>query len=68
MEPIIKIIEGYNAEKVSLTNALNDMSYYSDAASQIRVKDIQSRIVTIDNKLEQISTSFLSPNLDKQSD
>ena len=61
MEPIVKIIEGYNNEKALLVTAVNEMSYYSDNASQVRVTDVKNRIATIDEILFEITTSFLTP-------
>ena len=66
MEPIVKIIEGYNHEKSLLVTAINEMKYYSDNASQVRVKDVKERIATIDKILEQIVTSFFPTKTDKQ--
>lgn len=62
MEPIVKIIEGYNNEKALLVTAVNEMSYYADNASQVRVKDVKERIVAIDKILNEIISQFFAPS------
>lgn len=61
MKEIVKIIEGYNHEKALLVTAINEMTYYSDNASQLRVKDVKERIATIDKILSEITASLLNP-------
>jgi len=65
MNEITTIIEGYNKEKVALIMALISIEDYGYEASQLKAKDILTRVDIIDKKLEVIRASLMTKNHDK---
>lgn len=58
MNEILKILEGYNAEKLLVVTAMLNMEDYTHPRAIARINDIKERIAIIDQKIEDIRKSL----------